>query len=70
MYYADPDGNQVELQVDNFETAEQGTAFMESESFMRNPVGVRSIPTSCSGECGRASPARCWWLRHGDREPG
>lgn len=39
MYYADPDGNQIELQVDNFDTAEEGTAFLESESFARNPVG-------------------------------
>jgi YD repeat-containing protein len=44
MYYADPDGNQVELQVDNFETAEEGVAFMESESFARNPVGVPFDP--------------------------
>ncbi|MET7992146.1 VOC family protein [Amycolatopsis sp. NPDC005232] len=40
MYYSDPDGNSVELQVDNFDTIEEGTAFMESETFARNPVGV------------------------------
>lgn len=39
MYYSDPDGNSVELQVDNFATAEEGTAFMESEAFARNPFG-------------------------------
>jgi hypothetical protein len=39
MYYADPDGNQIELQIDNFETTGEGTAFMESESFAKNPVG-------------------------------
>jgi catechol-2,3-dioxygenase len=39
MYYADPDGNQIELQIDNFATPEEGTAFMESESFANNPVG-------------------------------
>jgi len=44
MYYADPDGNQVELQVDNFDTIEEGVAFMESESFARNPVGVPFDP--------------------------
>lgn len=44
MYYVDPDGNQVELQVDNFDTIEEGVAFMESESFARNPVGVPFDP--------------------------
>jgi YD repeat-containing protein len=44
MHYADPDGNQVELQVDNFETPEEGVAFMESESFAKNPVGVPFDP--------------------------
>ncbi|HEY1704511.1 MAG TPA: VOC family protein [Trebonia sp.] len=44
MYYADPDGNQVELQIDNFATIEEGVAFMESDSFARNPVGVPFDP--------------------------
>ncbi|WP_234021393.1 VOC family protein [Streptomyces sp. 142MFCol3.1] len=44
MYYADPDGNQIELQVDNFETAQEGTEFIESDSFTRNPVGVPYDP--------------------------
>jgi catechol-2,3-dioxygenase len=39
MYYADPDGNQIELQIDNFAAPQEGTAFMESESFANNPVG-------------------------------
>ena len=44
LYYADPDGNQIELQVDNFATPEESTAFIESESFARNPVGVPFDP--------------------------
>jgi len=40
LYYADPDGNQIELQIDNFATVEENTAFIESESFARNPIGV------------------------------
>ena len=40
MYFVDPDGNQIELQVDNFATAAEGTEFMESQSFRTNPVGV------------------------------
>jgi catechol-2,3-dioxygenase len=44
MYYQDPDKNQVELQIDNFATAEQGRAYMESPSFRKNPVGVEFDP--------------------------
>src|ERR1700722_8726805 len=39
LYYADPDGNHIELQVDNFATIQEGTAFMRSEAFRANPVG-------------------------------
>ncbi len=39
FYYADPDGNQVELQID-LATPEQASAFMESDAFKDNPLGV------------------------------
>ena len=39
MYYRDPDGNGVELQIDKFATAEEGRAWMHSPAFDRNPVG-------------------------------
>ena len=44
MYYRDPDGNRVELQIDNFATAEQGQAWMHSPAFDRNPIGVEYDP--------------------------
>jgi catechol-2,3-dioxygenase len=44
MYYADPDGNRVELQIDNFATAEEGQAWMRSPAFDRNPIGVDFDP--------------------------
>jgi len=44
MYYADPDGNRVELQIDNFATAEEGQAWMLSPAFARNPVGIEYDP--------------------------
>src|ERR1700747_3889573 len=40
MYYADPDGNNIELQVDNFETPEEAQEFLESDAFTETPVGV------------------------------
>lgn len=40
LYYADPDGNQVELQVDNYDTVEAAGEFFYSEAFAKNPIGV------------------------------
>jgi hypothetical protein len=44
MYYADPDGNQIELQVDNYDKIEDATAFFYSEAFAENPIGVEFDP--------------------------
>jgi catechol-2,3-dioxygenase len=44
MYYRDPDGNRVELQIDNFATAQEGQDWMLSEAFNRNPIGVEYNP--------------------------
>ena len=44
MYYRDPDGNQVELQVDNFPTAEALDTFFRGGSFAENPIGVNFDP--------------------------
>ena len=39
MYYRDPDGNQIESQVDNFDTPEEAGDFIMSKYFQENPVG-------------------------------
>lgn len=44
LYYADPDGNQLEFQVENFETIEESTRFFYSEEFAENPIGVEFDP--------------------------
>lgn len=44
MYYADPDGNQIELQVDSFPSADATNAWMRSEAFNRNPIGIEFNP--------------------------
>jgi len=44
VYYRDPDGNQVELQIDNFHSVEEGAAFMLSDAFRNNPIGVAFDP--------------------------
>src|SRR5207249_8938664 len=40
MYYKDPDGNRVELQVDNLPSAEAIDTWMRSGEFAANPIGV------------------------------
>ncbi len=40
MYYVDPDGNRIELQVENFKDPQQGLDFMNGPVFEENPIGV------------------------------
>ena len=44
MYYFDPDGNEFEMQVDNFATAREAHEFMRSEEYAENPIGVDIVP--------------------------
>lgn len=44
LYYKDPDGNQIELQVDNFGTRAEAHAYFTSAAFEANPVGVEIDP--------------------------
>jgi catechol 2,3-dioxygenase-like lactoylglutathione lyase family enzyme len=47
FYYRDPDGNYIELQVDNFGLdPAQSTAFMHTPAFLGNPIGVPINPES------------------------
>jgi catechol-2,3-dioxygenase len=44
MYYADPDGNQMEFQVDAFDSSEEAKTFMRGPINAANPVGVEYDP--------------------------
>lgn len=44
MYFRDPDGNEVELQVDNFPTMDECVAWFSSEDFEENPIGLDFDP--------------------------
>lgn len=39
LYYTDPDGNRIELQVDNFPTPEAARAFFDSDYFRNDSSG-------------------------------
>ena len=40
MYYRDPDGNKIELQVDNFDVPEDADSFMSGPNYDMNPMGT------------------------------
>jgi len=44
MYYRDPDGNEVETQVDNFDSVKETMDFMSRPEFLENPIGVDFDP--------------------------
>ncbi|KAI1372411.1 Glyoxalase/Bleomycin resistance protein/Dihydroxybiphenyl dioxygenase [Hypoxylon crocopeplum] len=44
MYYQDPDGNMIETQVDNFDTAEEATQCLMSPELLENLFGVDFDP--------------------------
>jgi catechol-2,3-dioxygenase len=44
MYYRDPDGNNVELQVDSYDTLDECNEFMRGPLFAANPVGEEFDP--------------------------
>ena len=56
LYYRDPDGNSIELQVDNFATKEEAARYFLSEAFRENPIGVSSIPKRWSRRMRPACP--------------
>jgi hypothetical protein len=44
MYYVDPDGNRIEFQVDNFNSAAEAKAYCALPEFAENSVGVDFDP--------------------------
>ena len=60
MYYVDPDGNRVELQIDNFATAEEGQAWMPRPPSTATRSASSSSPTTWSAASARASRWPSW----------
>lgn len=49
IYYADPDGNRIELQIDNFASMAEAMDWIASDAFAENPIGVDFEPeTLCA----------------------
>ena len=49
MYYRDPDGNQIELKIDNFATMEEQRAWLRTKEFAENPIGTQFDPDHLAG---------------------
>jgi catechol-2,3-dioxygenase len=68
MYYADPDGNQMEFQVDVFDTSKEATDFMCGPINDANPVGVEYDPEDWLAQL-RAGKPVSEFLNRGVHEP-
>ena len=56
MYYQDPDGNQMEFQVDCFDSADDAVQYMKGPEFEANPVGVEYDPEAWLRETRTGTP--------------
>lgn len=63
MYYADPDGNQMEFQVDCFEANDDANAFMAGPHFAANPIGVEFDPDEWLARIRAGTPASTFLTR-------
>jgi catechol-2,3-dioxygenase len=58
MYYRDPDGNQVECQVDNFDRMDDAVEFINGPEFAVNPIGVDFDPEDLCARLDRGEDER------------
>jgi catechol-2,3-dioxygenase len=56
MYFRDPNGIQVELQVDNFASTDELMGWMRSGAFAKNPIGVEFDPDVLGARLDRGDP--------------
>jgi catechol 2,3-dioxygenase-like lactoylglutathione lyase family enzyme len=66
MYYADPDGNQLEFQVDCFDSSEAANAFMAGPHFAANPIGVEYDPEDWLAKLRSGAPPSEFLARRSD----
>jgi catechol-2,3-dioxygenase len=64
MYYGDPDGNQMEFQVDSYSSNDEANAFMHGPGFEVNPIGVEYDPEEWLVRMKAGIPEAEFLLRH------
>jgi catechol-2,3-dioxygenase len=63
MYYVDPDGNQMEFQIDTFDSSEEANAFMCGPINAGNPIGVEFDPDDWLARIHAGAPASDFLVR-------
>jgi catechol-2,3-dioxygenase len=63
MYYGDPDGNQMEFQIDSYGSNEEANAFMYGPGFDTNPIGVEYDPEAWLARMKAGAPESEFLLR-------
>ena len=66
MYYADPDGNQMELQVDAFVSDREANDYMSGPHFAANPIGVEYDPDDLLVQLRAGTPGSAFLTRKTD----
>lgn len=66
MYYADPDGNQMEFQVDAFSSSEAANAYMHGPGFSVNVIGVEYDPDAILAQLRAGTPGSDFLKRKTD----
>ena len=56
LYYRDPDGNMVELQIDNFATPDEATDYMVGEEYTTDPIGPSFDPDAMATALATGTP--------------
>ncbi|WP_395710161.1 VOC family protein [Reyranella sp.] len=66
MYYADPDGNQMEMQVDAFGSSDAANDYMNGPHFATNPIGVEYDPEEVLAKVRAGMPGSAFLARQSD----
>lgn len=74
MYYRDPDGNFVEMQIDNFDVPDDATAYMHGAEYAGDSVGPAFDPEAVlaarrAGAEAQELTERSWSLKAGLPDP-
>lgn len=57
MYYRDPDGNQIELKIENFPTIQEQRAWLRTKEFAENPTDTQFDPDRLAAQFPTGAPS-------------
>ena len=63
LYYADPDGNQMEFQIDSYPTNEEANAYMYGPNYKANAMGVEYNPDEWLARLRAGTPESAFLIR-------